>query len=256
MRGLPWPAPSTSRSRTGSCRTRRSTPTTTCTRTATRSPSSCPREYEGVIKYVEVDGRTKLAIRDHISDYIPNPTFARVAVPGGRGHTTSPRAAAGFGDRPPAAREDDGDARHRRLLRPRAAARADEGHGHRPHAAVADAGQRRSRSGSPTTPTSRCAVIHALNEWMHEHWTLRVLRRHLRHADHQPRRRQRRGARGARVHPRARAPRSSSSGWRRCRPGRAASRSRCPSSTRSGSGCRSSTSSSACTPATRATSAT
>jgi len=32
-----------------------------------------PREYEGAIKYVEVNGRTKLAIRDHISEYIPNP---------------------------------------------------------------------------------------------------------------------------------------------------------------------------------------
>src|SRR3954466_7654898 len=44
-----------------------------------------PREYEGVIKYVEVNGRTKLAIRDKISEYIPTPTFGRVAVPGGYG---------------------------------------------------------------------------------------------------------------------------------------------------------------------------
>ena len=48
-----------------------------------------PKEYEGAIKYVEVNGRTKLAIRDHISEYIPNPTFARVAVPGGWGNTAS-----------------------------------------------------------------------------------------------------------------------------------------------------------------------
>ena len=53
--------------------------------------SSCRREYEGVIKYVEVNGRTKLAIRDRISDYIPNPTFGKVAVPGRRRATTSPR---------------------------------------------------------------------------------------------------------------------------------------------------------------------
>src|SRR5262245_2916409 len=44
-----------------------------------------PKEYEGVIKYVEVKGRTKLAIRDVITDYIPNPTFAKVGVPGGFG---------------------------------------------------------------------------------------------------------------------------------------------------------------------------
>ena len=45
-----------------------------------------PPEYEDAIKYVELDGRTKLAIRGKISDYIPNPTFAKVAVPGGAGY--------------------------------------------------------------------------------------------------------------------------------------------------------------------------
>src|SRR6516165_12344424 len=48
-----------------------------------------PREYEGAIKYVDVNGRTKLAIRDHISEYIPNPTFNKVAVPGGYGRDVS-----------------------------------------------------------------------------------------------------------------------------------------------------------------------
>jgi len=42
-----------------------------------------PKEYEGVIRYVDINGRTKVAIKDRISDYIPNPTFQRVAVPGG-----------------------------------------------------------------------------------------------------------------------------------------------------------------------------
>ena len=41
-----------------------------------------PKEYEGVIKYVEVNGRTKIAIKNKISDYIPNPTFNKVAPPG------------------------------------------------------------------------------------------------------------------------------------------------------------------------------
>ena len=57
-----------------------------------------PPEYEGAIKYVEVDGRTKLAIRDRISNYIPNPTFAKVAVPGGAGYDVT-KGGAGFGDR-------------------------------------------------------------------------------------------------------------------------------------------------------------
>jgi predicted TIM-barrel fold metal-dependent hydrolase len=42
-----------------------------------------PPEYDGIIKYVDVNNRTKVAIRDVISDFIPNPTFARVAPPGG-----------------------------------------------------------------------------------------------------------------------------------------------------------------------------
>jgi predicted TIM-barrel fold metal-dependent hydrolase len=41
-----------------------------------------PEAYRGAIKYVEVDGRTKIAVRGQISDYIPNPTFDRVAAPG------------------------------------------------------------------------------------------------------------------------------------------------------------------------------
>ena len=41
-----------------------------------------PAGYENVIKYVEVNGRTKIAIKNKISDYIPNPTFDVVARPG------------------------------------------------------------------------------------------------------------------------------------------------------------------------------
>ena len=41
-----------------------------------------PKHYKDVIQYVEVNGRTKIAIRGQISDYIPNPTFEVVARPG------------------------------------------------------------------------------------------------------------------------------------------------------------------------------
>ncbi|MGI9206430.1 MAG: amidohydrolase family protein [Rhodococcus sp. (in: high G+C Gram-positive bacteria)] len=41
-----------------------------------------PEKYKGAIKYVQVDGRTKIAIRNQISEYIPNPTFVVVARPG------------------------------------------------------------------------------------------------------------------------------------------------------------------------------
>src|SRR3954447_15977751 len=41
-----------------------------------------PAEYTGLVKYVQVNGRTKIALRNVISEYIPNPTFNKVAPPG------------------------------------------------------------------------------------------------------------------------------------------------------------------------------
>jgi predicted TIM-barrel fold metal-dependent hydrolase len=41
-----------------------------------------PKEYRGLIDYVDVRGRTKIVVKGHISDYIPNPTFDVVARPG------------------------------------------------------------------------------------------------------------------------------------------------------------------------------
>ena len=105
-------------------------------------------------------------------------------------------------------------------------------------------------------PDGVCAVIHALNEWMHEHWSYVYSDAIYSTPIISPRGRQRRARSRSSSTSTSAAPRSSSSAWRRCPRGRAASRSRCPSSTRSGSGCRSSTSSSACTRATPATPAT
>ena len=44
-----------------------------------------PREFEHVIQYVQVKGRTKIAVKGQISEYIPNPTFKVVAPPGADG---------------------------------------------------------------------------------------------------------------------------------------------------------------------------
>ena len=41
-----------------------------------------PEEHRNAVRYVQVDGRTKIAIRGTISEYIPNPTFEVVAAPG------------------------------------------------------------------------------------------------------------------------------------------------------------------------------
>jgi predicted TIM-barrel fold metal-dependent hydrolase len=41
-----------------------------------------PPERQGLIQYVQVKGRTKIAVRGRISEFIPNPTFEVVAAPG------------------------------------------------------------------------------------------------------------------------------------------------------------------------------
>ncbi len=41
-----------------------------------------PEEHQNLVRYVQINGRTKIAIKNKISDYIPNPTFNKVAPPG------------------------------------------------------------------------------------------------------------------------------------------------------------------------------
>ena len=166
-----WPRASTSRSPGVTCRIRRSTATTTCTRTSDALTKFLPPEYEGVVKYVEINGRTKLAINDRISDYIPNPTFDKVAVPGGararhhqgrrrravrrpgrrfRPKCSMPSIDAFFDPEPRLALMKDMGI-DRTLLWPTLASVLEE--------RLAD------------DPDAACAVVHALNQWMHEHWS-------------------------------------------------------------------------------------
>ena len=130
-----------------------------------------PDEYQGIVRYVDIGGRTKLALNDKISDYIPNPTFNRVAVPGGAGMDITaggqgfdrPGAGAGFGKMVAMPSIDaffDPEPRlelmkemgiDRTLLWPTLASALEER--------------------MANDPDAVCAVIHALNQWMHEHWT-------------------------------------------------------------------------------------
>ena len=126
-----------------------------------------PAEYAGLIKYVQVDGRTKIAVKNLISDYIPNPTFERVAAPGaqeeyfrignpegksrreilGRGIDALP----GFSSPEPRLALMDELGLDRALMWPTLASLLEE----------------RIRD----DPEAVHAVVHALNRWMHEHWT-------------------------------------------------------------------------------------
>jgi predicted TIM-barrel fold metal-dependent hydrolase len=112
-----------------------------------------PPGYEGVIKYVDINGRTKLAIRDKITDYIPNPTFNRVAPPGGQDpqHRRAIPSPDAFFDPEPryALMKDMGI--DKALMWPTLASALEE--------RLAD------------DPDAVQAVIRALNRWMLEHWT-------------------------------------------------------------------------------------
>lgn len=126
-----------------------------------------PAEYDGLIKYVEVEGRTKIAVGGRISDYIPNPTFDRVARPGaqeeyykhGNPEGKTRREIMGRAiDALPAFREPgarlelmDEQGIDRALMWPTLASLVEE----------------RLRD----DPDAIHAVVHALNRWMHEQWT-------------------------------------------------------------------------------------
>ncbi len=132
-----------------------------------------PEEYAGVIKYVEVNGRTKIAIKNKISDYIPNPTFNKVAPPGAQElefklkNPDSMTAAdkelqlappPKYIDAPPAFFEPearvmlmDEQGIDRAMMWPTLASLLEE--------RLAD------------DPDATHAVVHALNQWMHDQWT-------------------------------------------------------------------------------------
>lgn len=126
-----------------------------------------PSEYAGIIQYVEVDGRTKIAVGGKISDYIPNPTFDRVARPGaqeeyykiGNPEGKSRREIMGRGiDATPAMREPgprlalmDEQGIDRAIMWPTLASLVEERLRHEPDAIH--------------------AIVHSLNQWMHEQWT-------------------------------------------------------------------------------------
>jgi predicted TIM-barrel fold metal-dependent hydrolase len=126
-----------------------------------------PKEFEGIVKFVQVNGRDKIAIRNVISEYIPNPTFSVVGRPGaseeyfknGNPDGKSRRQLMGDPIRSPDAFFDpeprlalmDELGLDRALMWPTLASVLEER--------------------MPMDPRGTHAVIHALNQWMHEHWT-------------------------------------------------------------------------------------
>ncbi|MSY38822.1 MAG: amidohydrolase family protein [Actinobacteria bacterium] len=133
-----------------------------------------PAEYSQVVKFVEVNGRTKIALKNVISDYIPNPTFNKVAQPGAQElefklknpssktaskpgdlalikppkYITAPPAFFNPAERLELMNEQGID---RALMWPTLASVLEE--------RLAD------------DPVASHVIVHALNEWMYEHWS-------------------------------------------------------------------------------------
>jgi predicted TIM-barrel fold metal-dependent hydrolase len=126
-----------------------------------------PKEYDGAIKYVQVNGRTKIALKNVISDYIPNPTFEVVARPGAQEEyfaTGNPegksrreilgqpmRAPEAYFSPEPRIKLMDELGISRALMWPTLASVLEE--------RLAD------------DPRLTHAAIHALNQWMYEQWS-------------------------------------------------------------------------------------
>jgi predicted TIM-barrel fold metal-dependent hydrolase len=125
-----------------------------------------PDRYKNVIKYIDIEGRTKILVKGKLSEYIPNPTFDVVARPGaqedyyrrGNPEGKSPREI--FGEpmrsiqafREPVSRLElmDQQGVERTLMFPTLASLLEE------------------RMADDIEATH--AVIHAFNEWMYETW--------------------------------------------------------------------------------------
>ncbi len=126
-----------------------------------------PDRYKGLIRYVDIEGRTKIVVKGQISEYIPNPTFDVVARPGAQeeyyrvGNPEGKSRRELFGEpvrcidawRDPEARVElmDEQGVERTLLFPTLASLVEE----------------RFRD----DPDAIHAIVHALNQWMHETWT-------------------------------------------------------------------------------------
>jgi predicted TIM-barrel fold metal-dependent hydrolase len=126
-----------------------------------------PKEYEGFVKYVDVKGRTKIAINNHINESIPNPTFDVVAPPGS------------FADYF-AGKNPEGKTLREMAGKPMKA--VDAFRSAAPRLELLDETGIDAALMFPTLaslievnllddPEMTCTVVHAYNQWLHDEWT-------------------------------------------------------------------------------------
>ena len=127
-----------------------------------------PERYKNAIRFMQEGKRTVIAVQGRMTDYIPNPTFAVVAAPGAfvayysanNPEGLSFREMAGTPIRPPASFQNDPAARLALL--------DEQGVD---HALVYPTLANLVEQCIVGDPELVHAVIHSLNEWLHETWT-------------------------------------------------------------------------------------
>src|ERR1700730_2067636 len=130
-------------------------------------PRHLPGEYQSLIRYVDVGGRTKIAVDGVISEYIPNPTFSVVARPGA------------FADYF-AGNNPEGKSLRQLAGEPMRAVEAFRSAV--PRLSILDELGLDAALMFPTLasllevrftddPETTCVLIHAFNEWLHDEWT-------------------------------------------------------------------------------------
>jgi len=126
-----------------------------------------PDEYKRVLQYVQVDGRDKLAIKNVISDYIPNPTFTKVAAPGAQEEFF---------------KNGNPEGKSRREILGKAIVAPDAFFRPEPRLKLMDEQGIDRAIMWPTLasvleerlyndPEATHAIVHSLNQWMYEEWT-------------------------------------------------------------------------------------
>ncbi len=114
-----------------------------------------PKAYDGLVKYIQEGNRTRLVVKDQIERAIPNPTFTRVAVPGGQDDDPlKRRSIAGldaFYDVEPRYKLMQEYGISRALMWPTLGSVIEQA--------------------MPEDPFAVAVAFHALNQWMEEHWT-------------------------------------------------------------------------------------
>jgi predicted TIM-barrel fold metal-dependent hydrolase len=125
-----------------------------------------PEQYSRAVQYGQFGKQTRIVINNRVTDFIPNPTFERVAAPGAH-----EKFFAGENTEGQTLREMQG----RAIDAPEATRTPAERVKELDRQGVAEAlnyptlGSLVEHS-SADDPQLTLAIVHALNEWIHEHW--------------------------------------------------------------------------------------